>query len=405
MYSSTLMINSILLGIGSIIFFTTSSFAQVAVGKGGIGFSDTDGINKSTIDLFVPSSPAFTALGVTPKEVIRPSSPRMLATELLNGMDANGILQNGFALDMAPYMLLFGKETQLKDYQANPEDFSALRFKARTQFSLATAKATSEGDDAIRVALGLRLTPWDDGDARLDDELIKCFQGIDVFSDPLAKELKKQIVDSRIKGEDTKDLLEKRENRLKELDKPCRVDSRARNWGRSGWTLGIAPTWISTTGKTDDLEFNSASFWTSLAYGFDSAYGLDSLKALEDNAQLIFTARYTPEEEVQHPTISGSFVEQNSFVASAQLRFTTGWLEEKGQDKSAPNLLFTLEADYINADRKGGVDDDTSFRMSVGADFKIPGIEGTYVKFSIGGKTGDKNSNDGFILGTIKKAF
>lgn len=48
-----------------------------------------------TLDLAVPDSPAFAILGLSPETVVRPSSPRDLATTLLNGVDRRGNLQSG----------------------------------------------------------------------------------------------------------------------------------------------------------------------------------------------------------------------------------------------------------------------------------------------------------------------
>lgn len=392
----------LLLAMISMFVFTTPGVAQETAGA---DFKETSGINEGKVDLPVPTSPAFTALGLTPNEVIRPATPRMLATELLNGMDANGNLQSGFALDTAPYMLFYGNTLKLRDYKKNPDGFSSQRLAARTQLSFAMTKGESDDDEAIRLALGLRLTPWDEGDPRLDEELIKCFREVNALNDEDVNNLREKIFDMKEKEVDTTNLEEMVDERVKELDKQCRVDARARNWGRSGWSLGIAPIWISTTGKSDDLEFNSAAFWTSLAYGFDG------LPGLEDSSQLVLGLRYTPEESVPHPTLSGSFIEQDTFVAALQLRFAPGWLEDtgtlddEGERITAPNLILTLEADYIDADRKGGLEDDTTFRLSLAAEFKIPGFDDTYLKFSMGGEGGGDNSNEAFALGTLKVGF
>ena len=132
-------------------------------------FLNNDEVRDKGVDLSVPESPAFTALGLTPQEVIRPSSPRALATELLNGVDANGNPQNGLALDMSPFLLIRGDGFSLQDYQK--DTFNVNRLLARTQLSIATAKGASDDDEAIRASLGLRLTPWDLGDPRMNEDL------------------------------------------------------------------------------------------------------------------------------------------------------------------------------------------------------------------------------------------
>lgn len=125
-------------------------------------------IDKATLDLTVPESPAFTVLGLTPENVVRPANPRELAMELLNGVDRNGNLQSGVAIDTAPYLLAKSRTLTLRDYQAD----RVKHVLARTQLSFATAKGTDSEDEAIRAGVGLRVTPWDEGDPRLDPILV-----------------------------------------------------------------------------------------------------------------------------------------------------------------------------------------------------------------------------------------
>src|SRR5690606_35054097 len=48
-----------------------------------------------TLDLAVPDSPALAILGLSPETVVRPGTPRDLATTVLNGVDRRGNLQSG----------------------------------------------------------------------------------------------------------------------------------------------------------------------------------------------------------------------------------------------------------------------------------------------------------------------
>jgi hypothetical protein len=127
----------------------------------------------------VPESPAFTVLGVTPNAIARPGTPREFATSLLNGLDKNGNFQTGLAIDTAPYMLFNGQNVTLQDYN----DYYLTRLLSRTQFSLATTKGAASDDTATRLALGLNVTLWDKGDARVyhpkrgpDGDVLTCFK-------------------------------------------------------------------------------------------------------------------------------------------------------------------------------------------------------------------------------------
>jgi len=128
---------------------------------------DTDKLNQGNIDFLVPSSPAFHILGVKPTDISRPGSPRDLAIALLEGTDPNGNLQSGVALDMAPYQLL-RPEMDFDTYNANIN-----AFLSRTQLSFATTKGSNKNDESIKMALGLRITPFDFGDPHLNGSTLR----------------------------------------------------------------------------------------------------------------------------------------------------------------------------------------------------------------------------------------
>src|SRR4051812_10026938 len=62
-------------------------------------------LKSADVDLSVPDSPAFIALGLSPETVVRPTSPREFATSLLNGVGQDGHLQTGVAVDVVPYLV------------------------------------------------------------------------------------------------------------------------------------------------------------------------------------------------------------------------------------------------------------------------------------------------------------
>ena len=114
----------------------------------------------------VPSSPAFAILGVSPETVIRPTTPKALASSLINGLDPAGNLQTGFAIEFAPF-LLSARSTTLLDYRGDPVN----RIASRSLLSFAAVRGSSDDDQALRVAVGLRTTLLDRGDARASDVL------------------------------------------------------------------------------------------------------------------------------------------------------------------------------------------------------------------------------------------
>jgi hypothetical protein len=165
------------------VWFLAVLMANPVMAQDAKGTTDGKPADALLLDLSVPDSPAFAALGITPDKVTHPASPRELATALQSGIDDSGNLQTGVAIDTVPYLLLFGDALTLGEYRKNTFDqFSWRRLLARTQFSLGTTKGTDQDDKSVRLALGFRVTPWDEGDTRLDEKLTTCIEKIQSFA-------------------------------------------------------------------------------------------------------------------------------------------------------------------------------------------------------------------------------
>jgi len=107
----------------------------------------------------VPESPAFTFLGVSPARIERPGAARDFALALLNGVDAAGRAQQGFALEVSPWYLVPGYAIGLDAYQRSWFKYMV----ANAQHSLGTARAAGDSG-STDLATGLRLTLLDRGD-------------------------------------------------------------------------------------------------------------------------------------------------------------------------------------------------------------------------------------------------
>jgi hypothetical protein len=338
-------------------------------------------INQIDVDLAVPESPAFTVLGVTPETVVRPTTPKEFATSLLNGVDQNGNFQTGLALDFVPFLTFAGNSTSLFSYARNPME----RFLARTQLSFAATKGATEEDKSARVALGLRMTLFDKGDPRLDDELEKCYGNIDV--DP-------RLDDEAylpLPGDSDALKAQKRANRkalLAELVKPCNDEARKRNWNNSAWIVGLAPSWISKTGETKNFVWNGGGFWTSVGYGFE---GVSSLR---DNSQLIFHARYRNNESVPDMENEGQFFTRDSIFLGTRLRIAPG---------SGAKSIFSLEGNFVRS-RRDSNEFDNSSRYSLGLEQRL--AENIWFALALGGQSGRTDGrNNAFVLTSFKWGF
>jgi hypothetical protein len=122
----------------------------------------------------VPESPAFLFLRISPTEVTRPGSVRDFGAAILSGINEEGDLQQGVALETTPWFFIPGLAISVQDYQRDYLKYLV----SNAQLSLATARAS--GDSASTdLAFGLRFTLWDEGDPMRSSE----------FTDPLGDEL------------------------------------------------------------------------------------------------------------------------------------------------------------------------------------------------------------------------
>lgn len=337
------------------------------------------------IDLSVPPSPAFTILGLNPETVAHPSTPRELALSLLSGFDRNGNLQSGWAIDTAPYLLLRGQELTLGEYRQS----FITRVLSNTQLSLATAKASSSQDKAVRAALGLQVTIFNLGDPRLDTELDKGFKAVDDMH-----ERQRPIPRPSPVGTPQKEIDKQRaayEKALQEWDVAFEKDfdkerekARRRNWNNSSWIIGIAPSWISDKAALDSLSWDGGGFWTTATYGFEG------VKGLEDLAQLLLHIRYRNKEHVPVPDQDNKFFDQDTFLAGGGLRF------------GSVDFNASLDAAYVNA-RPNDMPRNNFWQLSINGELKVGNNQWLTVSFAR--DTGNRNNNKSSLLASFKWGF
>ena len=304
----------------------------------------------NTLDLVVPGSPAFTALGMEPTDVVHPSTARELAGAILNGADKNGNLQTGLALDVAPYLLLAGNEVTLADYQSK----GAVRFLSRLQFSFGTTKGVSDDDPSTRAAAGLRFSIFDRADPRMDTELTECLvRGAELTfqtNPPLPPHPKNASEEEKMRR------VVAHERRLEEVAnvavQPCREESEARRWNNSAWIVGGAVRGFSQTGKTGNLKWDGGALWTSISYGFEG------VNELEDSSQLILLYKYLDRERIPLDEQGGQFSTQDVHMLGGRARFGTN------------HFSGSFEGVYVRRTPVGGVLE-TSYRWSVAAQKRL----------------------------------
>lgn len=329
-------------------------------------------LKQGTVDLAVPESPAFSALGLTPEQVSRPTTPRELASSFLNGIDRNGNFQTGVAIDAAPYMLLAGSKITLSDYQTGPV---MTRFLARWQVSFASAKGSGDDDKSAKLALGMRFTIFDAGDPRMDQVLVGC----------LAREADRVLngappISPLASEEEQATILRQREEQVRTAAKPCREAAAKRRWNRSAWIAGVAPTWTSADGSTEAIDYSGTALWSSVGYGFEG------VPVLQDHALVAFYLKSRTREIVPDVFSEGSVVTQDNI--------TTGFRLLAG----SPTSQVNLELVWLDNDRPDGRDD-RYWNLGVGFEQRV--AENTWLNLSFGRQLARDTSGQFFVVGAF----
>lgn len=376
-------------------------------------------VRDAAVDLAVPESPALTALGLGPNMVERPSSPREFSASLLHGLDTNGDVQTGISFDVAPFLWYLG-EQPLEGHQ----DGYLGRFLNSTLLSFAAAHGDAAGDVGTRFALGVRFTPWDEGDPRRDEGLSACLRdavlnvemairrGTKALQDEYDALVKQRSIIERRIGDEAgqageelgaalRDMVADMDRKMKALQQQlnelvavnyaelndrtsaamiaCRSSSdlRERLWDRSAWSIGIVPSFVRSTGANSGLLSSGTAVWTSVAF--------DVL----DLAQLILHAREQNNEQVQDPAAAG-LIEQDSFRWGVRARF------------GKPDLNFSIEGVSIS-ERAHQRPADDKVQYGVSLEHRI--ADDVWFSFSVGSEEYDNRDDNLVVLANLRWAY
>jgi len=244
------------------------------------------------VDLSIPDTPAFVALGVTPENVIRPGSARELALGLVRGIDNNGTLQTGIAIETAPYLLSKGNDLTIKKYREN----STARLLSRVRLSFATASGKADNDNVNRTAIAIRWTPWDLSDKRMYTPLTDCYEKNIKLSD---SDMPLEIGDTTPTG------LQPAPKEIEKAAETCIKEAEKSLWNAGSWDIGVANYVI------DDNSQNKSGYsvWTSLA-----------LK-LGNDGQFIVSAQHHNNLLNKDINGDGNLDWQNGYIVAARLRW------------------------------------------------------------------------------------
>lgn len=345
---------------------------------------------KFSTQFAVPDSPAAHVLNVAPEKVIHAETPKQLVTELINGLDENGNLQNGFAIDFAPMQIYLGrKHIDLQRYALGAKGIFSekgiteyfMRVLGRTQLSFATVRGSSDDDKSGKFALGLHTTLIDAKDRAILAGLTDT-RGpeLDSLSGPTVDELvenygERELSQARFK----KDALGRIANFL---------------WDHASWSVGAAPAWIAEDAEARDYQWNGLTAWSTFSLSWKPKetswmWPLDFLLHFRYRSdEKIPVADALPLGPGFTPDPAEMFVNQDAWLGVAGLRL------------GRKDFFVTGTATYTNLRQHRRGSDDT-FRYSIALEKKI--TSNTWLSLSLGTETGGEDEKEPlFVLAGVK---
>jgi hypothetical protein len=333
-----------------------------------------DQIKAGTLDVSVPTSPGFAILDLTPDSVVRPASPRALATSLINGLNKDGNFQSGVALDTAPYLLWAGNGVTFQDYRTKP----VVRFLSRAQFSIATVRVGGDDSKAARIGVGAHFTIFDFGDPRGDMEFLKKLETAGALAlatnppplpsaDPATQAELERLHNEKVLAD------------VEALTKSVREERAKTGWNASTMLAGIAGAWQSADATMSNLGGDGRAMWTSVGYGFESVPGL------QDTAQLVFHVRRRLNQSVSDDPATPR---ENMTLAGMRFRF------------GSATTIAAFEYAWLRTTPVVG-ESDTYSRLTLAGERRV--AENLWLQVSLGGdRAGGPAAGKLFLLSELK---
>lgn len=330
------------------------------------------------LDYSIPDMPAFTVLGMNPENVQHPRTARALALALKEGIDENGKLKTGLALEFQPFRL-YDPTSLLRSYINRPGErpdetrtMNTIDQMVRNMsVSLASAQGSEEGDKSMRLGLGLRIPIFDKSDGRTDPVLRECYgRAKEIF---LGTEKVGDVVsDAALDAADKKAL-------AAGIECFKARGPRTAFWNSSAWIVSLGNAWTSDSGNFSDRKTSTRGIWTTYAYGFDG-------ELLGNAAQMIFHLRALDKERVPNPNEEGKFVNQDSRVASMAFKY------------GVATFNGSLQASYSRHKLEGFANEDKVRKYSLGLEYKI--TDDLWIVGSVGGERGRVNGENKSFIST-----
>lgn len=255
-----------------------------------------------SVNYAVPESPAFTYIGTSPTKVAHPGTARDLGVDLLNAVDGQGEVVQGFALEVRPWYLVPGLDIPLERYQKK----QGFWIFANAQLSIGTTRSTG-GTADTDIAFGLRVPLYDAGDPMQSSE----------YAEKLGKLLLSCAPESPGKPSDPVCRAEK--------TRPMREEWLRTHWNATRLSVAAATGLEAPGSVLQDTSWSGVSVWAAGSLGI-STWGQVLAQVQYDHRKVPDPASAFPDEDdirVGARAFFGSAV-ANGFVELSLLKSIGG---------------------------------------------------------------------------------
>jgi len=356
------------------------------------GKAAVENFKNYLVDMSVPTSPAFAALGASPETILQPKSPRDLAVSLAQALSDKSKLANGVGFDVAPYMLVRGATTTLGEYRSS----SAVRLLWNTQLSFGAIKQDVDDGSITRVAAGASWVLLDRGDPRLSKGLDGCFRKAArqqlTIGNAETDAWVQEVLTAQANAPEGADpaptpKMVAATDRLSTAYSACREAFKSTSWNSTRWTAGLAQAVHNRGGGT---HAGTLGFWTTYSLNLDGDDDAADLALLKNTArsQVLFHYRHTNREEVASASDPRGFELRRGDLIAVGYKY--------GSDKRNVSAEASVQRGRFDT---GG--SETSRKLAIGGELMV--TKDLWLVASIGGQGGQKNGNNSpFALAGLK---
>jgi hypothetical protein len=318
---------------------------------------DSASEQAKTAPYAMPELPAVAFIGGQANTIARPVTPRALATDIVNGVDANGHLKQGLAVAATPFSLL-GGSVNLSQYQG--AWWRAALYNA--QLSAGSVR-TATDNSSTDLGTGLRIVLYDNSDPMRNSEYTAHIR---------------QILVDALPGDPSDAAVNAAFEKAKKDVIAYRKQWRKDNWSRSGLAVAAASGWQLNESK---LLPNPDNRWLGW-----STWATQSIR-LTKSGQIMGQVRYTDQQRL--------VAADGSIQRSAQVDYGGRAIVGSAIVNFSAELTGVSRSNPLSGAPKSGVE------WAAGVEFRIS--DAIWLSTSLGKKlSNDANTAPGIVFAGLR---